>query len=41
MSVLKLVCDQIGMLVAPDKLEGPTQMTEFLGLIIDMRQMVV
>ena len=41
MLVFKLVCDQIGMLVSPDKLEGPTQIIEFLGLTIDIRQMVV
>ena len=41
MSVFKLVCDQIGMPVSPDKSEGPTKMIEFLGLIIDTREMVV
>ena len=41
MSVFKLVCDQIGMLVSPDKSEGPTQIIEFLGLTIDTKQMVV
>ena len=41
MSVFKLVCDQIGMLVSLDKLEGPTQVTEFLGLTIDTIQIVV
>ena len=41
MSVFKLVCDQIGMPVSPDKSEGPTQIIEFLGLTIDTIQMVV
>ena len=41
MSVFKLVCDQIGMPVSPDKSEGPTQIIEFLGLTIDSIQMVV
>ena len=41
MSVFKLVCDQIGMPVSPDKSEGPAHIIEFLGLIIDTKQMVV
>ena len=41
MSVFKLVCDQIGMPVSPDKSEGPTQVIEFLGLMIKTIQMVV
>ena len=41
MSVFKLVCDQIGMPVSPDKSEGPTQMIEFLGLTIHTIQIVV
>ena len=41
MSVFKLVCDQIGMPVSPDKSEGPTQVIEFLGLMIDTIEMVV
>ena len=41
MSVFKLVCNQIGMSVSPDKSEGPTQIIEFLGLTIDTIQMVV
>ena len=41
MLMFKLVSDQIGMLVSPDKSEGSTQMIEFLGLIIDTTQMVV
>ena len=41
MSVFKLVCDQIGMPVSPDKSEGPMQIIEFLGLTIDTIQMVV
>ena len=40
-SVFKLVCTQIGMPVAPDKSEGPTQIIEFLGLMIDIIKMVV
>ena len=35
MPMFKLVCDQIGMPVSPDKSEGPTQIIQFLGLIID------
>ena len=35
------MCDQIGMPVSPDKSKGPTQIIEFLGLIIDIIQMVV
>ena len=41
MSVFKLVCDQIGMLVSLDKSEGPTQVIGFLGLTNDTIQMVV
>ena len=41
MSMFKLVCDQIGMPVSPDKSEGPTQIIEFLGLTIETIQMVV
>ena len=41
MSVFKLVCDQIGMPMSPDKSEGPTQVIEFLGLMIDTIEMVV
>ena len=40
-SVFKLVCNQIGMPMSPDKSEGPTQVTEFLSLTIDTIQMVV
>ena len=41
MSVFKLVGDQKGMPVSPDKSEGPTQIIEFLGLTIDTIHMVV
>ena len=41
MSVFKLVYDQIGMPVSPDKSEGPTQVIEFLGLMIDTKEMIV
>ena len=41
MSVFKLVCNQIGMQVSPDKSEGLMQIIEFLGLTIDIIQMVV
>ena len=41
MSMFKLMCNQIGMPVSPDKSEGPTQSIEFLGLTIDTIQMVV
>ena len=41
MSVFKLVCNQIGMPVFPDKSEGPMQITEFLGLTTDTIQMVI
>ena len=41
MLVFKLVCDQIGMPVSPDKSEGPTQLIEFLGLMIETIDMVV
>ena len=41
MAVFKLVCAQIGMLISPDKSERPTQIIEFLGLTIDMIQMVI
>ena len=40
-AVFKLVCDQIGMRMSPDKSEGQTQVIEFLGLTIDTIQMVV
>ena len=41
MVVFKLVCDQIGIPVSPDKSEEPTQVIEFLGLTIDTIEMVV
>ena len=40
MAVFKLVSDQIGMPISPDKLEGPTQIIEFLGLTIDTLDVV-
>ena len=40
MAVFKLAFDQTGMPISPDKLEGPTQVIEFLGLTTDSRQMV-
>ena len=41
MLVFKLVCDQIGMPMSPHKSEGPTQVIEFLGLMLDTIEMVV
>ena len=41
MSVFKLVCDQIGIPLSPEKSEGPMQVIEFLGLMIDTIEMVM
>ena len=41
MQTLKQVCQEINMLSAPEKSEGPVTVVEFLGLILDTQFMVV
>ena len=40
MNVLKQVCKEIQMPIAPEKSEGPATVVEFLGLMIDTELMV-
>ena len=41
MNVLKQVCEEIQMPIAPEKLEGPATVVEFLGLMFDTDYMVI
>ena len=41
MNVLKQVCEEIQMPIAPEKSEGPTMVVEFLGLTLDTDNMVI
>ena len=41
MNVLKQVCQEIQMPIAPEKSEGPATVLEFLGLTLDTEQMVI
>ena len=41
MDMFKAVCDQIWMPISQDKLVGPVQIIEFLGLTLDLILMVV
>ena len=41
MNVLKQMCKEIQMPIAPEKSEGPATVVEFLGLMIDTEHMVI
>ena len=41
MGVLKQVCQEVQMPIAPEKSEGPATVVEFLGSILDTEQMVI
>ena len=41
MGVLKQVCQEIQMPIAPEKLESPATVVEFLGLILDTEHMII
>ena len=41
MNVLKQVCEEIQMPIAPEKSEGPSTVIEFLGLTLDIDNMVI
>ena len=41
MNVLKQVCEEIQMPIAPEKSEGPTTVEEFLRLTLDTDNMVI